>query len=91
VEVDLRLAQVLAGPLGPTEAVEGPLQGDEGLTVAVTDDGKGFDPASSSTGLGIGDMRERATWCGCGLDVRSRPGEGTEIRLSVPATAAKAS
>lgn len=75
----------------PSRIVVRSLQGDEGVTVAVTDDGKGFDPASSSTGLGIGDMRERATWCGCGLEVRSRPGEGTEIRLSVPATAAKAS
>ena len=59
--------------------------GADGLGITVEDDGRGFDPDSPSSGLGMGDMRERAAWCEGRLHVRSAPGRGTEIRLAVPA------
>ncbi|MBI2237577.1 MAG: sensor histidine kinase [Actinobacteria bacterium] len=56
----------------------------EALAVCVEDDGRGFDPAVPSAGLGIRDMRERAEWCRSRLTVSSAPGEGTSVRIEVP-------
>jgi len=53
------------------------------VRVEVTDDGRGFDPRSA--GLGLTSMRDRARAAGGRLDVRSRPGGGTTVRLEVPA------
>jgi signal transduction histidine kinase len=58
------------------------------VTLTVTDDGTGFDPrAREGAGrrLGLASMRERARAVGARLEVRSRPGGGTTIRLAVPA------
>ncbi len=54
------------------------------VTLAVADDGRGFAFDRIGTGLGIGGMRERALLVGGDLQVESRPGEGTRVRLSVP-------
>ena len=59
--------------------------------LVVADDGMGFDPDLVSAasgmggGLGLASMRERAAFAGGRLWVRSAPGTGTEVRLSVPA------
>jgi signal transduction histidine kinase len=59
------------------------------VTVTVRDDGVGFDPALGEVGgLGLVTMRERAELIGGALVVRSRPGQGTEIRTVVHADAA---
>lgn len=50
----------------------------------VADDGKGFDTAQPE-GFGLQGMRERAELVGGNLQVRSRPGEGTRITVTVPA------
>ncbi len=56
-----------------------------GCAITVKDDGKGFDPTASKHGhYGLLNMRERAKKCGGEVTVRSRPGEGTEICLTVP-------
>jgi signal transduction histidine kinase len=58
----------------------------EGL---IEDDGLGFDPDSvlindqSPRGLGLLGMRERAHQCGGQLHVRSAPGEGTRITITI--------
>jgi signal transduction histidine kinase len=56
--------------------------------VTVKDDGRGIDPQrSQSQGdgrLGLSGMRERAEGIGGRLKVRSRPGGGTVVELSVP-------
>ncbi len=57
--------------------------GDE-VTLAVADDGRGFAFDQVDRGLGIGGMRERALLVGGDLQVESRPGEGTRVRLRVP-------
>ena len=62
--------------------------GDRGLRLTVRDDGAGIDPEVLSSGRpghwGLSGMRERAEDCGAELEVRSRAGEGTEVRLSIP-------
>jgi signal transduction histidine kinase len=62
------------------------------VTIEVTDDGRGFDPAGpggTGTRLGLASMRERARAVGARLDIASRAGAGTgtAIRLEVPTDA----
>lgn len=56
------------------------------LTLSVEDDGRGFElrELPESVGLGVVGMRERAELIGGTLEIRSRPGEGTRVRLKVP-------
>ncbi len=56
------------------------------LTLAVADDGQGFDALhlSESEGLGVAGMRERATLVGGSLDVQSQPQKGTRVSFKVP-------
>jgi len=52
------------------------------LELVVVDDGSGFDPAVVRSGsLGLGIMTERAEAIGARLQVESRPGEGTCVRV----------
>jgi signal transduction histidine kinase len=60
---------------------------DDLLTLVAEDDGCGFDPATTTcSGLGQRTMRERAAILGGKLSVRSAPGEGTVVEVSVPLT-----
>ena len=57
------------------------------VTLRVRDDGPGFDIAALSRtrrGIGLATMRERAQEIGARLDLRSRPGAGTTVTVSVP-------
>ena len=57
-----------------------------GVTLTVSDDGVGFDPADPglrSRRLGLTSMQERARALGATLRIDSRPGEGTTISLEV--------
>lgn len=57
------------------------------VTVAVCDDGIGFDPDAPrvrSRRLGLTSMRERAAALGGKLTILSSPGTGTEVRLELP-------
>jgi two-component system, NarL family, sensor histidine kinase UhpB len=54
------------------------------VTLRVTDDGTGM-PAQLPTGTaGIAGMRERALLVGGRLTIESQPGQGTEVRLTIP-------
>jgi signal transduction histidine kinase len=55
------------------------------VVLEVTDRGRGFAPGAAPAGLGLASMRERAASAGGTLTVRSAPGEGTLVRLEVPA------
>jgi signal transduction histidine kinase len=59
------------------------------VVLEVADDGRGFaaHPSSRPAGLGLSSMRERAGAVGGTLTIRSAPGAGTRVRLSVPAAA----
>jgi signal transduction histidine kinase len=56
------------------------------VVLEVSDDGHGFAPGSSSGGLGLASMRERAAAAGGALTVRSGQ-EGTVVRMTVPVKA----
>jgi signal transduction histidine kinase len=65
-------------------------QGESRLSIAIEDDGRGFDakvldaPGSKLSHLGIGGMRERTRLIKGTLEILSVPGRGTTIRLEVP-------
>jgi signal transduction histidine kinase len=58
--------------------------GREWLQVCVTDDGKGFDPATTPSGMGLTNMRTRIEALGGTLEVRSTPDTGTTVRFRIP-------
>jgi PAS domain S-box-containing protein len=57
---------------------------NEAILIEVADDGRGFDPGSARTGMGLVGMRERVEGLGGKIEVSSRPGEGTRITVRVP-------
>lgn len=60
---------------------------ESGGTLTVTDDGGGFDladPVVRSRHLGLTVMQERARTIGGRLELRSRPGDGTMVRVEIP-------
>ncbi len=61
-----------------------------GLTVAIEDDGVGFDvvEAAMAEGIGLISMRERVSFVGGTFNVLSSPGRGTRIEAHVPLTVA---
>jgi two-component system sensor histidine kinase UhpB len=62
----------------------------ESVELTVIDDGTGFDLHESrrrGRGLGLVSMEERAHLIGGDLDISSRPGAGTTIRVRVPTPA----
>jgi len=58
--------------------------------LVIDDDGIGFDPdrhpakRRGKSGLGLLSMRERATYVGGALNVKSALGKGTTIRAQIP-------
>jgi signal transduction histidine kinase/ligand-binding sensor domain-containing protein len=63
------------------------MQLDEaGLSIAITDNGTGFDPAAIAVpGNGLSNLRKRMEDIGGSLEILSRPGAGTTVRLTLPA------
>ncbi|HZK14206.1 MAG TPA: PAS domain-containing protein, partial [Desulfobaccales bacterium] len=57
------------------------------VTLAVADNGRGFDlqEIAASECLGLAGMRERAGLLGGSLEIRSRPGKGTKVCFKLPA------
>jgi signal transduction histidine kinase len=54
-------------------------------TMSITDDGKGFDPASVPDGhIGLAGMRARADRIGARFTCISTPGQGTTVAVTVP-------
>jgi signal transduction histidine kinase len=58
---------------------------DAGIALTVRDDGTGFDPEQQSSGFGLIGMRERLALVSGTLEIRSRPGAGTELTARIPA------
>ncbi|WP_435579913.1 tetratricopeptide repeat-containing sensor histidine kinase [Gilvibacter sp.] len=57
----------------------------EGFNLVVSDNGKGFDEKEIEAGNGLGNMRKRARELQANLDIKSAPGAGTQVQLSLPA------
>ena len=56
------------------------------VRIVVEDDGKGFesDKVGQQSGFGLRSMRGRAKAIGAGFEVRSSPGNGTQVIIEVP-------
>jgi two-component system sensor histidine kinase DegS len=55
------------------------------VTVVIEDDGVGFAPVSGrGDGLGLGGMHERVALVDGRLEIESREGTGTTLRIEVP-------
>jgi PAS domain S-box-containing protein len=61
------------------------------ISLAITDNGVGFDPSSIllSEGIGVQSMKERALMVGGSFEVKSCPLEGTQIAVTVPIKSAR--
>ncbi|MFD0885626.1 sensor histidine kinase, partial [Streptosporangium algeriense] len=64
--------------------------GKSSARLVVTDDGEGFSPSSGRDGFGLLGMRERARLLGGAFDVRSGPGTGTVVTMTIPRRAGAA-
>ncbi len=62
------------------------LHNANGLTLEIRDNGRGFDPGQSFPGhLGLRSMRERVERLQGRFEVESKPGQGTTVRVWLPA------
>jgi signal transduction histidine kinase len=62
-----------------------PADDDAGVVCSVHDNGRGFDPASARAGVGLTrSIRGRMEEAGGRVEIESRPGSGTEVRLWLP-------
>lgn len=55
-----------------------------GLKLLIYDDGKGFDPDERRSGNGLKNMKHRAEVIHGELTIQSKPGNGTQITLTLP-------
>lgn len=54
------------------------------LQLAIRDNGRGFDSATTHPGLGFTHLHERATQLRGSLEINSTPGEGTAVTVTLP-------
>ncbi|MDR2148129.1 MAG: hypothetical protein LBE91_16915, partial [Tannerella sp.] len=59
------------------------LQDKKHIYLTVSDDGKGYDTAQETSGIGVRNIRTRAEALGGTMDVASSPGNGTETSITV--------
>jgi PAS domain S-box-containing protein len=59
---------------------------DEGLRLGVSDNGQGFEPESvgDQGGIGLASMQERVEKLAGTLQIVSKPGQGTSIKVAIP-------
>ena len=69
-----------------SEVVSSLVLQDHKLALSITDNGKGFDPASigHKKTLGLLGMKERTVMMGGSYTIKSHPGEGTTVSINVP-------
>jgi signal transduction histidine kinase len=61
------------------------IERDGEISIEISDEGIGFDPAEATPGFGLVGMRERVELAGGRLEVDSRPGGGTRVSATLPA------
>lgn len=57
---------------------------EDKLAIEVTDNGKGFDLETTNDGNGLNNIRKRAKEIGGEIELKSKPGEGTVMKLFLP-------
>jgi signal transduction histidine kinase len=83
----LEALQNVAKYAGASRATVGLSCSDGSLRFTVTDDGTGFDTASTRNGTGLQGMADRLAALGGALHVRSQPGHGTTLSGELPVSA----
>jgi signal transduction histidine kinase len=63
-------------------------QADDVLAFTVTDDGRGFDPATAPRGSGLQNLADRVEALGGTVEILSRPGQGTTVSGRIPVVSA---
>jgi signal transduction histidine kinase len=66
-----------------TAEKQSPVQGQR-LLISINDNGQGFDPQHNTTGFGLQGMRERTLALGGDFQLKTGPGQGCEIRVTLP-------
>lgn len=59
---------------------------EHGITVQVSDNGVGFDRATSQPGRGLGNLEQRAKQLRASLSIDTAPGQGTRVSIGLPLT-----
>lgn len=54
------------------------------VVLEIADDGQGFDTSAAPTGMGLGNIRQRTYTFEGQVEINSRPGKGTLVRISLP-------
>lgn len=54
------------------------------IVMRITDDGKGFDDSQIELGNGLNNMKKRISDCGGSINFKTKPNEGTEIKITFP-------
>ncbi len=57
---------------------------EDGLSLSIRDNGKGFETATKAPGIGLENMRRRAAALNGEIRIISAPGDGCEVLLHVP-------
>ena len=57
---------------------------DAAVRLRITDDGKGFNPKAHQAGFGLLGIEERVLRIKAQLEIKSEPGKGTEVIVTVP-------
>jgi PAS domain S-box-containing protein len=55
------------------------------LKLMIWDNGIGFTPRKTTTGIGLSNMRERVSFYNGTIDIQSAPGEGSKVIVTMPA------
>jgi signal transduction histidine kinase len=63
----------------------------ETLRIEVKDDGRGFNPDGRPPGMGLRSIEERVESVGGSVEIVSAPGQGTLVRVKVPASVSRES
>ncbi len=59
---------------------------EDHLTIMIEDNGKGFDPKSSTKGRGLNNIKTRTEWLKGTFSLDSSPGNGTTMTIEIPVT-----
>jgi signal transduction histidine kinase len=69
---------------GAEQATVTLVEADDIFTATVSDNGCGFEQQPRQGGMGLRNMRERASAIGAALSIESQPGKGTQVCVNLP-------
>lgn len=86
-ELMLLVTEALSNALRHSEAenvIIGVSRDEQQITINVSDDGIGFDPAAVGGGMGLANMRTRVLGLDGEMELDSTPGQGTTVTARIP-------